>query len=247
MNGAIAAVVAHPDDEALIAGGTLALAARGGLHTTVVSLTRGELGSISGSAPTTRLRLGNVREAELATAGRILGVDRARCLGYPDGELRWVDHAAAARELATLLTARVPDVVLTFGDDGLYGHPDHTAAGQVVARAVRRLRPPVQVYEAVWPTSMIPGLAAAAAERGLPRDLWGIEPEAFGTDRAPDLTIDVTPVLAQKLAAVRAHRSQFGPDHLLTALPLDLAERFLANEYWVGPRPGKLEELLGLD
>lgn len=243
MTGLVA-VVAHPDDESLIAGGTLALAARAGVRTGVVSLTRGENGPICDRSGYSPEGLGWVRGAELGRAARELGLGWATCLSYPDGELPWVDHAAVAAELAALLAEPVPDAVLTFGEDGLYGHPDHIATAEIVARALRQLDRPVERYEAAWPTGLVAELASAAAERGFPHGLWGLEPEAFGTDRPPSVAIDVRTVLTQKLAALRAHRTQLGPDHLLTALPLDLAERFLGTEPWAGPRGGCLEELL---
>lgn len=244
MSAAIVAVVAHPDDESLIAGGTLALAARIGVRTGVVSLTRGENGPMSDTARYSGEQLGRVRGAELDRAARVLGLDWATCLSYPDGELPWVDHGAVAAELAALLAGPVPDVVLTFGKDGLYGHPDHIATAEIVARALRQLDGPVELYEAAWPTGLVAELAAAAADCGLPHDLWGLEPDAFGSDRAASVAIDVRAVLSQKLAALRVHRTQLGPNHLLTALPLDLAERFLSTEPWAGPRGGRLEELL---
>ena len=236
------AVVAHPDDESLIAGGTLALASGAGAATGVVSLTRGELGP---GAPATGGDLGEVREAELQAAARELGVDWARCLRFPDGELPWVDHAAVAGELAAVLAPHAPTVVLTFGEDGLYWHADHAAARDIAALTLRRLGEPVELYEAVWPAGVLPQVVAAAAERDLPTGLWGIEPEAFGTDRRPTLVLDVRAVLDRKLAALRAHRSQIGSEHLLAALPRDLAERFLSTEHWVGPERGALEELIG--
>lgn len=244
MNGALVAVVAHPDDESLIAGGTLALAAAAGAATGVLSLTRGEQGPISDDALATRAQLGQVREAELQTAARALGVGWAACLHHPDGELPWVDHDAAAAKLAALLAPNTPAVVLTFGEDGLYWHPDHVAAREIALLAVRRLGAPVDVYEAAWPSGMVASLVAAAAARGLPVGLWGLDPEAFGSDRAPTVEIDVRPALVRKLAALRAHRTQIGADHLLAALPDDLAERFLAREPWVGPEHGALEELI---
>jgi LmbE family N-acetylglucosaminyl deacetylase len=245
VSGGIMAVVAHPDDEALIAGGTLALAALADVPTGVVSLTRGEHGPISDPTVVTREELGDVREGELQAAARELGAGSAVCLRHPDGELPWVDRTAATAELAELLAAHAPSVVLTFGEDGLYGHPDHVVARELAVLAIRRLAAPVAVYEAAWPPGVVAGLAAAARERGLPVGLWGLEPEDFGGDRPATLVVDVRPVLARKLAALRAHRTQLGPDHLLAALPDDLAERFLGAEPWAGPADGPLEELLG--
>jgi LmbE family N-acetylglucosaminyl deacetylase len=209
-------------------------------------MTRGEHGPSADPAIATPEQLAEVRADELVAAGRELGVDWVTCLRHPDGELPWINHAAAAEELAELLAASPPDVVLTFGADGLYGHPDHTAAAEIALLAIRRLGAAVDVYEAAWPPGLVAELAACAAQRGLPHDLWGLEPEAFGSERHADIAVDVRPVLAQKLAALRAHRTQLGSDHLLAALPLDLAERFLHAERWAAPDGGRLEKLLAV-
>jgi N-acetyl-1-D-myo-inositol-2-amino-2-deoxy-alpha-D-glucopyranoside deacetylase len=240
----VVAVVAHPDDESLIAGGTLALAAAAGASTGVVCLTRGEQGPIAQGAAATSATLGEVREAELGAAARELGLDWAVCLRQPDGELEWVDHEPAARELAALLATHQAKMVLTFGEDGLYWHPDHIATRAIAARALAVIGEPVELYEAVWPSDLAAQLSAAAAQRGLPVGLWGLEPEAFGCDREATVAIDVRAVLDRKLAAIRAHRTQIGPDHLLASLPADLAERYLGVERWAGPNR-TLEALSG--
>jgi LmbE family N-acetylglucosaminyl deacetylase len=244
MTGAIVAIVAHPDDESLIAGGTLALAAGAGAATGVVSLTRGERGPIAAGVPVARGTLGEVRELELQRASSELGVAWTACLRYPDGELPWVDHEAAAAELAALLAPHAPSALLTFGPDGLYWHHDHVAARDIALLAAGQLEHEVDIYEAAWPTGLMAALVSAATERGLPVGLWGLEPEAFGSERDPNVVVDVRPALARKLAALRAHRTQIGSDHLFAALPTDVAERFLAFEPWAGPSTGALEGLI---
>lgn len=232
--GAIVAVVAHPDDEALIAGGTLALAASAGIATGVVSLTRGELGPISDPRLADAATLGAVRERELAASGAALGVDWTRCLRHPDGELPWADVESVAAELADVLRPARPVVLLTFGEDGLYGHPDHVATRHIAGLATTLLgRDGPRLYEAAWSPELVAGLVAAAARRGLPTSLWGLEPSAFGSPpTGPTTRVDVRRVLGLKLRALRAHRTQLGGDHLLSGLPDDLAERFLGEEAW---------------
>ncbi len=252
MSGSVVAVVAHPDDESLIAGGTLALAADAGARAGAVSLTRGDLGPISNPRLATRETLGAVREGELRAAAAVLGLSWSACLDLPDGELPWVDLDVAAEQLAGLLARHRPSALLTFGEDGLYGHPDHAAAGQVAGLAADRLEAQgadaISIYEAAWSPGVVAALAAAAGERGLPADLWGLEPEAFGAEGKPaTLVIDVGGVLPKKLAALRAHLTQLGEAHLLAALPDDLAMQFLSKEPWRlarGP-DGALEALLG--
>ena len=231
--GGIVAVVAHPDDEALIAGGTLALAVDAELATGVVSLTRGELGPISDPRLADERTLGAVRERELRASGALLGIDWTRCLQHPDGMLEWVDGEAVAIELATMLRTRRPAVLLTFGEDGVYGHQDHVATRLVAGRAAALLAPAAPlVYEAVWAPQLAGELVADARSRGLPDSLWGIEPEAFGSAAGPATRVDVRAVVGRKLAALRAHRTQLEDDHVLFALPADLAARHLGKEAW---------------
>jgi len=252
---AVVAVVAHPDDESLIAGGTLVLAAQAGAQTGVVSLTRGEQGPIADPELATHSTLGDVREAELHTAGEALGASWTTCLRHPDGELSWADHEGAADELAALLDPHEPDIVLTFAPDGLYGHPDHIATREIVGIALDRLEARVErricLYETVWPPGLVPDLVAAADQAGLASDLWGLEPEDFGSPEAvATLAVDVRSALDRKLAALRAHRTQLDTGHVLAALPGGLAERFLHQELWRLARPalcdgGALVLLLG--
>ena len=234
---AIVAVVAHPDDESLIAGGTLLLAGAAGAETGVVSLTRGEHGPIANPALATRARLGNVREAELRAAGRVLGCSWVVCLRNEDGALSDLDHDAAAAALAALLRPHRPSAVLTFGEDGLYGHDDHVATQHIVGIAVELLEEfesrSICLYAAAWSQETMPALVAAASAAGFAVDLWGIDAAAFGSpDAAPTVVLDVRAVLAQKLAALRAHRTQLDRDHLLARLPEELAQRLLATEPW---------------
>src|SRR5215208_5696135 len=234
---AVVAVVAHPDDESLIAGGTLALAAAAGARTGVVSLTRGELGPIADPALATGETLGASRERELRAAGSILGVSSTTCLRWPDGELPWIDHDRAADEVAAALEPGLPTAILTFGDDGLYGHPDHAAAGMIASLAAGRAEASsgeeVTVYEAAWLADVVPALVDAVREQGLPADLWGVDPRAFGSDDVrATLVVNVRGVLGRKLAALRAHRTQVGGHHLLASLPDEIADRFLHEERW---------------
>lgn len=236
------AVVAHPDDESLIAGGTLIIAADAGVETGVVALTRGEHGPVAGPRLRESESLGSVREHELRVAADTLGARSATCLRHTDGELEWSDQSAVARELAELLAEQRPTAVLTFGEDGLYWHPDHIAARAIAGMAIDLLEEdggaPVWLYEAVWPPDLVTRFVAAARERGLPSDMWGIEPEAFGSSaEGATMFVDVRSVLDRKLAALRAHRTQLGPEHLLTALPGDLAQQFLGEEVWRMVRP----------
>ena len=162
-------VFAHPDDETLCAGATLAKYASEGAEVHVVSLTRGGAGQIRDAGTATRSTLRAVREQELAAAGRELGLTGTRCLDLPDGGLSDLDPRSLVDVAAGLLAELDPDVVITFGPDGFSGHPDHTAVGAAVTAACRERRPtaPVRLFHCSPPrSSMLLGdrLAAWAVE-----------------------------------------------------------------------------------
>jgi LmbE family N-acetylglucosaminyl deacetylase len=131
----ILGVFAHPDDETFCAGGTLAKYVAAGWEAMVVSATRGQAGQIRDARAATRRSLGEVRERELREACRRLGVQHVRVLDYMDGELREVDQAELAEVVAGIMREFSPDIVITFGEDGAYGHPDHIAISQATSVA----------------------------------------------------------------------------------------------------------------
>jgi LmbE family N-acetylglucosaminyl deacetylase len=132
----LACVLAHPDDETLGLGGALARYSAEGVETHVVTATRGQAGRYrdNNNHPGPEA-LGRIREQELRAAARVLGVGEVSFLDYHDGQLDGVDvHAAVAKIVAHLRRIR-PHVVLTFGPDGGYGHPDHIAISQLATAA----------------------------------------------------------------------------------------------------------------
>jgi LmbE family N-acetylglucosaminyl deacetylase len=131
----VLAVFAHPDDETLCAGGTLAKYANAGAEVRVVSLTKGGTGQIRDAGAATRATLTAVREREFHAAGKHLGLTEARCLDYSDGELSDMDAQVLVDLASQLLDELDPDVVITFGPDGFSGHPDHVAVGAAVTAA----------------------------------------------------------------------------------------------------------------
>jgi len=130
------AVLAHPDDESLGFGGTLARYAAEGVETYLVTATRGERGRFGslgkGGDP---VEVGRVREAELRAAAAVLGIREVSILSYPDGAVDKVDAAIAVRAVVSQIRRIQPHVVLTFGPEGAYGHPDHIAISQFTTAA----------------------------------------------------------------------------------------------------------------
>jgi len=142
----ILGIFAHPDDEVFVMGGTLAKYAAQGAEAMVLSATRGQAGQIRDASAATRHTLGATRERELGRACEILGVRRAVCGDFMDGGLKGADFDALIRLAADAIREFRPDVVITFGEDGAYGHPDHvtisaatTAAFELAAGGEARL------------------------------------------------------------------------------------------------------------
>lgn len=131
------AVFAHPDDETLGLGSTLARYAAEGVETYLVCATRGERGWFDSQGPDPGLEeVGRIREAELRCAAAILGLREVVFLDYIDGD---VDRAEP-QEIITKIVSQIrrirPHVVVSFGPDGAYGHPDHIALSQFTNAAL---------------------------------------------------------------------------------------------------------------
>jgi LmbE family N-acetylglucosaminyl deacetylase len=135
--GTILSIWAHPDDEAYLCGGVMAMAAAAKSRVVCVTATRGELG-VTDATRWPPEQLTAIREAELAECLRILGVTEHHWLGFPDGGCASVDVNEAVQQIAEIITELAPDTILTFAPDGQTGHPDHIAVHRWTVEAVRR-------------------------------------------------------------------------------------------------------------
>src|SRR5690349_15200816 len=150
----ILGVFAHPDDESFCAGGTFAKYAEDGAEIMVISATRGDAGQIRDARAATRRTLGQVRESELRAACERLGIQHVVCLDYGDGTLKDVEPELLVRDVTWIVRSFQPDVVITFGPDGGYGHPDHIAIGAATTAACALAGDP-----AAFPDQLDAGLA----------------------------------------------------------------------------------------
>lgn len=205
------AIFAHPDDESFTVGGTLARYAAEGVVVSLLCATRGEAG-IEGMDPQEAAR---VREQELRAACAVLGVSEVRFLGYRDGELAQADPAEVTARMAQTMRELRPQVVITFGPDGISGHPDHVAVSRLATVAfdavagegsVRRL-----YYVAPSP----------ATEQGCGVPAGEVGEGAVG--------IDIGSYRESKIRAMQCHRSQRQPFPGDTA---EEAERLVCHEFF---------------
>jgi LmbE family N-acetylglucosaminyl deacetylase len=214
-------VLAHPDDESLGTGGALALAAAEGVDTYLVTATRGERGRF-GDAPTSPGPevVGRTREAELLAAAAELGIRDVRVLGYPDGALDQVDPADATAMIGEHLRRVRPHVVITFGPEGAYGHPDHIAICQFTTAAVIHAADAHRVaklYYIAWSAAKWAGYQAALKK--LVSTVDGVERQvAPFPDWAITTVLDTSRVWPAVWRAVSCHKTQMSIYGRLTGL-----------------------------
>jgi LmbE family N-acetylglucosaminyl deacetylase len=147
------ALLAHPDDESLGFGGTLAKYASEGVDTFLVTATRGERGRYRGlpcadSGHPGPLELAKIREGELRAAAAVLGVRELSLLDYRDQDLDRANPREAVECIVRHVRRVRPHVVVTFGPDGGYGHPDHIAISQFTTAAIVAAADPAFVVDA---------------------------------------------------------------------------------------------------
>jgi N-acetyl-1-D-myo-inositol-2-amino-2-deoxy-alpha-D-glucopyranoside deacetylase len=270
-SGGILFVHAHPDDESINNGATMAKYAAQGTSVTLVTCTRGELGEIipprfAHLAADRQDRLGEHRETELAAAMRELGVDDHRFLGAP-GEYRdsgmmgtagndapesfWrADVEKAADRLATVIREVRPRILVTYNEIGGYGHPDHIQAHRVALRAVDLLEGSEHAVDRVYYNLMPRSVMSKALE--------SLRADGEATGFAVPASVDDVAVMLEddamisaavhaeefaqaKAAAMRAHVTQITVEEPFYALSDNVGMAVLGTEYYRQAR-GELPE-----
>ena len=250
-------VHAHPDDETINNGATMALYADKGAHVTLITCTRGEEGEVlvpglSHLASTDQDLLGNHREIELALAMKELGVTDHRFLGAPSKKFRdsgmmgteannrpdvfWqADLDSAAKILVEVIEEIKPHILITYDEFGGYGHPDHIQAHRVAMRAAELSEWQIQkIYWNTMPKSVI----AAGMEK-----MKEIGSDFFGAESIDDIPfakddefvttlIDGGAYVEHKMAAMKAHETQISVDGPFFALSSNLGLQVWGDEYY---------------
>jgi len=253
-------VHAHPDDETINNGVTMAKYAVEGVHVTLVTCTRGEEGevlveSLKNLASDKDDKLGDHREIELKDAMIELGISDFRFLGSPNKKWRdsgmigapqnerndvfWQsDLDEAANELVKVILEIEPQVMITYDEFGGYGHPDHIKAHQVAMRAAEiSANQGWQITKIYWntmPKSVLQTSMDKMKEMG--SEFFGAESvDELPFAKADELVTSVVKAqeyVPQKLAAMKAHATQISVDGPFFALSNNLGLSVWADEYY---------------
>jgi N-acetyl-1-D-myo-inositol-2-amino-2-deoxy-alpha-D-glucopyranoside deacetylase len=247
----LATILAHPDDETFGTGGTLIRYAREGIEVHSLCLTEGEKGWAGvDDAIVPRELVGPTRARELAEAGRRMGATSVTCLRYPDGGLSSVNEDWVVRDIVRWLRRVRPEVVIIWGPDGGYGHPDHIAAGERALKAIelagiQRYEPELgahwhakRCYRFVASAELIDRLSSLMPSFAQYIETLAVKPQRWTRDRL-GAVVDVHGVLDAKVHAMEAHQTQ-KPDLVMWAkaraeLPEIFTEETFIREF---PEPG---------
>lgn len=249
---------AHPDDEALYTGGTMARLSSEGHRVVLVTATRGEGGLTSAYRSTDSL--GAEREAELARAASALGVARVVVLGFGDsgmngtraGAFATVDQQLPVSRLTEILLDESADALVTYDKNGGYGHPDHVQVHNVGNQAAHAAKTRLKLYATVDRDLLRKAVTVAGWTRRAPRQFDAMRLDGCYTARS-EIThrVDVRAHLREKRSAMEAHCTQTGGGESqrtlswLLALPSPLFALVLGREWFVEPERPPGRRMLG--
>ena len=256
--GVLVCFHAHPDDEAIATGGTMARAHADGHRVVLVAATDGAHGEVPDDLVAEET-LADRRRAETEASARELGVDRVEFLGYTDsGMTGWdqnhhdgsfwqADVDEAARRLVDILVEESADVLTIYDWHGGYGHPDHIQVHRVGCRAEELARdrlPGLRVVESTMNRDEMRRGVALARELGM--DALGPDGDDFDPDGPMDdgnpmgtpeseltLGVDVTAYVDRKRASIAAHRSQVSDSSFFLEMSPELFAQAFGREWYI--------------
>jgi mycothiol conjugate amidase Mca len=261
-------VHAHPDDEVFATGGMLGKYTAEGIHTINVCCTGGEEGEIVDPAlntEETRTHLREVRKAELEAAARVLGIETLEYLGYRDSGMagteanqhpacfHMADPEEATGRLVRLIRTYQPQVLVSYDENGSYGHPDHIKAYQIAALAFDAAGDPSRYTEAgpPWQPSKLYMCGRSTEQferwRAMAEELdldvpWlrnppppDSPPRGIPSERITT-RLDVVAFAERKVAALRCHRTQIAPVFFLFDARPEIVLRAFGDEEYVRVR-----------
>jgi len=251
-------VHAHPDDESISTGGILAKYSAQGIKTVLVYGTRGEAGDVLNpefTPPPSASTIEEIRALELKKALNVLRVESVYFLGYRDSGIAGspdnhdpqafaqADIQEAAGRLVEIIRLTRPQVIVTYNERGVYGHPDHIMANRVTLRAFHAagnpdfhlqegldVWRPAKLYYTAIPLKRLRLMYQLALENG---EKPGFDPEMLGTpEEKITATIDVREFIEQKMEALYCHQSQISPDSFFRRIPEEWRTEAIGYEHF---------------
>jgi len=241
VDRSLAFIAAHPDDDTFGIGGTISLHRDDpSLRFVLVHATDGDAGDIAPGVDVSREELGAVRRLEDEQSWQVIGrpPDRHDWLGFGDGTLADLPEGVLTARIAAILDTERPQVVATFGPDGITWHPDHIAVSNAATEAFFQVArdggPGLQrLLHGAIPASVVAGWNERRARRGAPvweqgrvYHLQGVPDERIGIE------VDITSTTERLVQALRAHRTQ------RSAMPEERELIEMDREWWVIRHPG---------
>ncbi len=225
--GTILSVWAHPDDESFTAAGVLCAAVRNGQKVACVTATRGEAG-VQDESRWPAAKLGQIREGELKTALKHLGVKDQFFLNYRDGHCQEISGSEAVAQIKSFIKKYQPDSILTFGPEGMTGHTDHQTVSKWVAEAAQGTK--AKVYHTVEEENRYENFMKEADKK------FNIY---FNIDKPPicdaadcSIAFELPPdILAKKRAALKSMPSQ--TEIMFKNTPAKTMSAMLSEEFFV--------------
>ncbi len=253
VSGSLLCVHAHPDDEALFTAGITSHYAARGVRNVLVTCTLGQLGiddhGRAGADPGhDALVTRATRAGELQRAADLVGFTRQISLGFLDSGMRgWssnedsdafinVDVEATARVLADIIDQESAIVVVTYDENGFYGHPDHIMANVVTRRAVELSVSAQRLFYPVVPRGVLNSFVTQARERNVFLPAWIEDAVTDIADDAVQCVMDVSRFSARKQEAIATHASQIDNADLVTMAPEMFSLLFGTEYYQLGWR-----------
>jgi N-acetylglucosamine malate deacetylase 2 len=205
------AIVAHPDDESFLLAGTTLKFEEEGKEVAIVCATRGDKGADRLGRDLTPLQMAKLRTAELLSACGVLHCECKQFFDYPDGSLDSVNFDELVSNMLKQIEQHQPQIILTFGPEGVSGHRDHITVGKAVMAACKLANPkPSEVWLASIPSSLAENFHQHMEQRKI-HHLHFIKNQLQGVPDERLTRIDVSKYKETKIKALESHRSQYLP------------------------------------
>jgi LmbE family N-acetylglucosaminyl deacetylase len=241
-------VHAHPDDEAFFGAGATVHYAALGHRVVLITCTGGQLGfdaaGRSGDQEGHDERQTRAtRASELQRSAEILGFERVVTLGYDDsGMMGWpqnknphafmnADVDAVARTIACIFDEEGAAIVVTYDENGFYGHPDHIQANVVTRRAIELSKSVERLYYSVVPEGIMTSLVDQATAQGLSMPAWVLDASLHVKDDLVATTLDASEYIRTKHDAMAAHATQIDNEDLVE-MNDELFSLLFSTEYY---------------